>query len=1255
MKSYTNYTLRSKARKVISLALVLTLLFTMFNVGAIAQVVLNLGHSGTPTEGSSLKITWNKMDDADHYEYSVRNTTTDTKIYDHKSTTSTSFTISGKYLIANNSYRVWVGAYRPEDVEGWPPATHTAEWEFTVPDDTCYHDGKTYQHIIKKNYKSISDTQHRVTTIYDLCCYDCDEVLKENQVLEEIDDHFLDENGDCKLCDYTYSCPHTKSEVDVEKSGYLPEDEDTHIYFETGHYVCANANCGKEIKPYDHQEKEEHTFKNNTCKYCGYTKAESLSVTVARRQQTAVTGESISATVTAKGGSGSFEYAWEVICDGTVVDRTDYSRSTSRNYVTTKPGNWQFKVYARDTVSKEEVTATTSTITVSEATCNHTNKKDETIYTDYIKTSDTKHEIRTYYNVVCDDCGDVLSEGNYSSEIVDHVVGASGQCICGYTAPTENCEHTTSKPVQIDQRTEQYDEKWHKVITTYQDICANNECGVILVASREETAMVAHTYDSNGKCACGYVQPTDKCDHAPIETLVDTDYAEIDGTNHEIIRKYHYECECGQVNYDDIRTATEPHVFENGTCVCGRTEAGAITYGGSFSQDSYTMTVGEKLNVDVTASTTNANLSRVTVNADSTGNDRLAYADIKGGTNWNGTLTLDGSIAPLNVPGTYTIKLFVKVNNDENAWAEVDQATLVVTNPNDPALTVTYGGSFSQDSYTMTLGEKLDVDVTASTTNANLSRVTVNADSTGNDRLAYADIKGGTNWNGTLTLDGSIAPLNVPGTYTIKLFVKVNNDENAWAEVDQATLVVTKLPDPVLTVAVDGAKMIASWEDVPGAVRYVFSLRKTSEPNGDPLYNHVETNGCSITLDLEPGVEYKLAVAAVPAGVEDTKAETKRCSWGLATFTTETLEEINTPKVLKVETDMKANFLLPGEEVTIKVTCNKATKYLDVYDPAYRTLKDPKFNKEGYPYFEYIVSYAAVGKMELRFIALDEQLEWSRKKEHQGFLDIIVCDHTTTPKLISTSNATKKDRNVHTVTETYEDACLCGKVSNTWSKEVDKPHTWGALQASKTHTQGKGHRRFYECTACHQVKDADYVSFLVGEENAKKCSTCWARYELISELQKLLSERGYNIGKAGIDGIFGNDTKNAMNAFRKDVMKLGPIDDVDEATMAALRNGSVEKTPLAGKILEPGNGDAVEFFKDGVLKISWRPLDGNWNYTLTLREGDTVVFSETINGNNASSMTKYIYADSYGMKKYTEEEKKQDHIITISITAVPAQ
>lgn len=38
----------------------------------------------------------------------------------------------------------------------------------------------------------------------------------------------------------------------------------------------------------------------------------------------------------------------------------------------------------------------------------------------------------------------------------------------------------------------------------------------------------------------------------------------------------------------------------------------------------------------------------------------------------------------------------------------------------------------------------------------------------------------------------------------------------------------------------------------------------------------------------------------------------------------------------------------------------------------------------------------------------------------------------------------------------------------------------------------------------------------------------------VKELQKELKERGYNIGKYGIDGIFGNDTKKAVIKFQSD-------------------------------------------------------------------------------------------------------------------------
>ena len=805
---------------------------------------------------------------------------------------------------------------------------------------------------------------------------------------------------------------------------------------------------------------------------------------------------------------------------------------------------------------------------------------------------------------------------------------------------------------------------YHNHITYYQTRCA--DCQEILVSQYEDVQKEKHTLDSDGNCSvCHYSASTEQPGKLPDPvvkvkvngTTAVVTWDAIDGAERYIYSLRNLDTDKSiadhaavsglSVTLNDLEPGTQ-YKIAIAAVPAGVSDTHADREKCSWGEKTFTIPAEGKLPDPVVKVTVNGTTAVVTWDAID-GAERYIYS--------LRNLNTDESIADHAAVSGLSVTL-----NDLEPGTQYKIAIAAVPAGVSDTHADREKCSWGEKTFTIPAEGKLPDPVVKVTVNGTTAVVTWDAID-GAERYIYS--LRNLNTDESIADHAAVSGLSVtlnnlePGMqYRVSIGAVPAGVSDTHADKDKCswgmeTFEIVRLAKPDVTVVVDGAKMIASWEDVPGAVRYVFSLRKTSEPNGDPPYNHVETDGCSITLDLEPGVEYRLAVAAVPAGVEDTKAETNKCTWALVTFTTETLEEINTPKVLKVETDMKANFLLPGEEVTIKVTCNKATKYLDVYDPAYRTLKDPEFNKEGYPYFEYIVSYAATGKVELRFIALDEQLEWSRKKEHQGFLDIIVCDHTTTPKLISTSNATKKDRNVHTVTETYEDACLCGKVSNTWSKEVDKPHTWGALQASKTHTQGKGHRRFYECTACHQVKDADYISFLVGETNAKKCSTCWARHELIKDLQKLLNKRGYNAGTE--DGIFGNKTKNAMNAFRKDVMKLGPIDDVDEATMAALRNGSMDKTPLAGKILEPGNGDSVEFFKDGVIKISWVPLEGSWNYTLTLKEGNEVIYNETIPGNNVSKMTKYIYADSYGMKKYTENEKKQDHIITISITAVPAQ
>ncbi len=907
----------------------------------------------------------------------------------------------------------------------------------------------------------------------------------------------------------------------------------------------------------------------------------------------------------------------------------------------------------------------------AEVICEHTNEQKFLMNDGYreIPGDDVYHYYIKYYQIRCADCQTILETQTEESTKEKHDYGYSSQGIkrcsnCNHEAEVV-CEHANKQQIYLDDTYESIagDDVYHNHITYYQTRCA--DCQEILVSQYEDVQKEKHTLDSDGNCSvCHYSASTEQPGKLPDPVVK----VKVNGTTAVVT----WDAIDGAVRYvyslRNLTNTTEPaieHAPVDGLSITlnnlepeseYRVAIGAVPAGVtdttvdkdkcSWGRETFTIPAEGKLPDPVVKVTVNGTTAVVTWDAID-GAERYIYS--------LRNLNTDESIADHAAVSGLSVTL-----NDLEPGTQYKIAIAAVPAGVSDTHADREKCSWGEKTFTIPAEGKLPDPVVKVTVNGTTAVVTWDAID-GAERYIYS--LRNLNTDESIADHAAVSGLSVtlnnlePGMqYRVSIGAVPAGVSDTHADKDKCswgmeTFEIVRLAKPDVTVVVDGAKMIASWEDVPGAVRYVFSLRKTSEPNGDPPYNHVETDGCSITLDLEPGVEYRLAVAAVPAGVEDTKVETNKCTWALVTFTTETLEEINTPKVLNVETDMKANFLLPGEEVTIKVTCNKATKYLDVYDPAYRTLKDPEFNKEGYPYFEYIVSYAATGKMELRFIALDEQLEWSRKKEHQGFLDIIVCDHTTTPKLISTSNATKKDRNVHTVTETYEDACLCGKVSNTWSKEVDKPHTWGALQASKTHTQGKGHRRFYECTACHQVKDADYVSFVKGYIDT--CSTCRARFELIRELQELLNKRGYNAGKE--DGIFGNKTKNAMNAFRKDVMKLGPIDDVDEATMAALRNGSVEKTPLAGKILEPGNGDSVEFFKDGVIKISWVPLEGSWNYTLTLKEGNEVIYNETIPGNNVSKMTKYIYADSYGMKKYTENEKKQDHIITISITAVPAQ
>lgn len=75
-----------------------------------------------------------------------------------------------------------------------------------------------------------------------------------------------------------------------------------------------------------------------------------------------------------------------------------------------------------------------------------------------------------------------------------------------------------------------------------------------------------------------------------------------------------------------------------------------------------------------------------------------------------------------------------------------------------------------------------------------------------------------------------------------------------------------------------------------------------------------------------------------------------------------------------------------------------------------------------------------------------------------------------------------------------------------------------------------------------------FPSIHIGDEN-----------EYVSIAQENLKNRGYDIGKTGIDGIFGEKTKQAVKMFQKDIGMPIPNGSIGPKTWAALQESKVNR------------------------------------------------------------------------------------------------
>lgn len=525
-------------------------------------------------------ITWNNLRRAKYYMYSAYDITSSSYIYNRVEANSLGFELDEDVLISGHKYRIWVGAYNDAD-----ELISQKLIDEITPWLACSHP-VTMKQDLKGYYKQeeITPQYHILYNGYNIICSSCEEVLEKNltECLGE-QEHEYSPDGVCLICHYANSeCTHESTSRKYAPTTYEPENKDTHTMIRRFDVVCDYCSAVIPLRTSESYELNRtertkglaHNFVGKTCAECGYVKADELTLTLQRGQSSAKVGETITASASISGGSGTYKLRWKVYCDDIcmnddVTGAWISAKEHSASYTADRAGSWYFEASVSDSEG-ESVTATTRTISVTTDECQHDYQTiEQTDKLEYIKVNDVQHRVNHYYASVCTLCGDVKNTW-IREEFMPHSFDADGKCICGAIKEEDpECVHewqSVSSDTKIEQSNLNDRMEKHKVTTVYSDVCT--KCGSL--GNHEIVEYVAHLFDENGKCACGYVKVTEECDHATIGIPEgDPIIKYIDDATHSVTTYERHQCACGQVNELREVTVQAPHTFENGYCVCG--------------------------------------------------------------------------------------------------------------------------------------------------------------------------------------------------------------------------------------------------------------------------------------------------------------------------------------------------------------------------------------------------------------------------------------------------------------------------------------------------------------------------------------------------------------------------------------------------------------------------------------------------------------------------------------------------------------
>lgn len=101
-------------------------------------------------------------------------------------------------------------------------------------------------------------------------------------------------------------------------------------------------------------------------------------------------------------------------------------------------------------------------------------------------------------------------------------------------------------------------------------------------------------------------------------------------------------------------------------------------------------------------------------------------------------------------------------------------------------------------------------------------------------------------------------------------------------------------------------------------------------------------------------------------------------------------------------------------------------------------------------------------------------------------------------------------------------------IYNYYETSKDSQYTWYRIDDNQWVANNGKYLAVYPKTEKYNL------TRLLEAKKSKGKWVCGSQGNDVKELQKELKNRGYNIGKSGIDGKFGNDTRNAVIKFQKD-------------------------------------------------------------------------------------------------------------------------